>query len=365
MERIALIADIHSNIVALKAILEDIENKGIKRIFCLGDLVLKGSSPCEVVDIISSKCEIVIKGNGDDGAVNPQGIKGKEWYNIRLGKEKVQYLDNLPMYKDIYISGTYIRMFHATKNDFNYRILDTASIEEKMKLFYDENNNVPDMVIYADIHKQYMQKIKNKTIINIGSVGNPLEMSILDNVDVNMEEMTQAHYCIIEGEVDCREKKPISIQFVRVPYDINEEIRLAKKNNSPQIDNYILELNSAKYRGKKKKYIGKVIKDSFINDKCLDGIKIEKEEIANNGIDIIYTINVYEDTIKYLAENLKANNYYMYFWNEKNIIVIYKDKIFEINHDDKPKMKEAINYGINNGIPEKEFYFLIDNKYSL
>ena len=57
MEKIALIADIHSNIVALKAVLEDIESRGITRIFCLGDIVLKGSSPCETLDLIRNKCE--------------------------------------------------------------------------------------------------------------------------------------------------------------------------------------------------------------------------------------------------------------------------------------------------------------------
>ena len=35
MERIAIIADVHSNIVALKAVMNDIESRWIKRIFCL------------------------------------------------------------------------------------------------------------------------------------------------------------------------------------------------------------------------------------------------------------------------------------------------------------------------------------------
>lgn len=359
MDRIALISDIHSNIVALKAVLEDIENRGIHRIFCLGDLVLKGSSPCEVVDTIKEKCEIVLKGNCDEGAVNPQGIKGKEWYTNCLGKERLEYLDNLPMYQDIYMSGSYIRMFHATKNDFNDRILDTSSIEEKMRLFEEEEGKIPDMVIYADIHKQYMQKIKNKTIINIGSVGNPLEMSILDETDVNMEEMTQAHYCILEGEINSKERKPLSIQFVRVPYLIEQEIALAKENHSPNIESYILELKTTKYRGKKQKYIGKVAKNSLLNPKCLDGIKIEKEEMSEKRKDSIYTIKVYEDTVKYLAENLKSNQDYMYFWNEKNILILYKNKTFTINYEDKNKIQEAIQYGIHMGIPEEELDFKI------
>lgn len=258
MEKIALIADIHSNIVALKAVLEDIESKGITRIFCLGDIVLKGSSPCETLDLIRNKCEVVIKGNCDNYAVkpnykNPTGnhLYHRKWYNNILGEERIGYLRNLPMYMDLYISGSLVRMFHATKNDLDYRIFDISSIDEKMKLFEDEAN-IPDIVIYADIHKQYLQKIVNKTIINIGSVGNALEISIPNDGTVDMEEMTQAHYCIIEGEMGDKEKKALSIQFVRVPYDINKEIELAKKSNSPGLEKYELELTKAKYRGKNK-----------------------------------------------------------------------------------------------------------------
>lgn len=99
MEKIALISDIHSNIVALKAVLEDIESKGITRIFCLGDIVLKGSSPCETLDLIRNKCEVVIKGNCDNYAVNPNynnptenHLYHRKWYNNILGEERIGYL---------------------------------------------------------------------------------------------------------------------------------------------------------------------------------------------------------------------------------------------------------------------------------
>lgn len=258
MEKIALIADIHSNIVALKAVLEDIESRGITRIFCLGDIVLKGSSPCETLDLIRNKCEVVIKGNCDNYAVNPNHNKPsanhlyhRKWYNNILGKERIEYLSNLPMYKDLYISGSLVRMFHATKNDLDYRIFDISSIEEKMKLFEDKEN-IPDIVIYADIHKQYLQKIVNKTILNVGSVGNALEISIPNDDTVNMGEITQAYYCIIEGEIGAKEKNALSIQFIRVPYNIEEELKLARKNNSPSYEKYELELIKGKYRGKEK-----------------------------------------------------------------------------------------------------------------
>ena len=92
-------------------------------------------------------------------------------------------------------------------------------------------------------------------------------------------------------------------------------------------------------------------KDSFIDSQCLDGINIEKED------DSSYTIKVPEDTIKELVQNLKSEKYYIYFWNGKSIMITYKDKIFEMDKDDKEKIEEAVNYGVNLGISKEELNF--------
>lgn len=253
MEKVAIISDIHSNITALETVLEDINKRGIKRIFCAGDLVLKGSSPCEVVDIIREKCEVVVVGNTDQAAIEPpKKSKHKQWHNKILGEERINYLKELPMYFDFYMSGSLIRMFHASKNDTHYRTTDFASAEDKMKLFEDENGVIPDIVVYGDIHIQYMQKFYNKTIVNVGSVGNVVEFSNHDESIEDMSETIQAYYAIIEGEYGQKKKSSISIQFVRLPYDINKEIEIATKNNSPSLENYILELTTATYRKNKK-----------------------------------------------------------------------------------------------------------------
>lgn len=260
MDRIALIGDIHANIVALKAVLSDIESRGISRIFCLGDVVLKGSSPCETLDLVRDKCEVVLKGNCDDYAVKSDSDinvslsdnKHRKWYNEKLGKERIEYLNSLPMYKDFYFSGSLIRLFHASKDDLNFRIGDTFPIEEKLKLFEDDKT-IPNIVVYADIHKQYLQKIQYKTLLNIGSVGNPLEMNFNEDEIDNKEELTQAYYCILEGYFNEKERKTLGINFVRVPYDIEKELELAKKNNIPDYEKYELEIRKGKYRGKNSK----------------------------------------------------------------------------------------------------------------
>jgi len=251
VEKIAIISDIHGNITALKTVLEDISKRGITRIFCAGDLVLRGSSPCEVVDIVKQKCEIIVKGNADEGAINGNTLH-KIWHREKLGKERLEFLENLPMYYDFYMSGSLIRMFHASKNDTNFRVLDFASVEEKMKLFEDENGISPDIVLYGDIHIQYMQKFYNKTLVNVGSVGNVVENLNHDETIKDMSETLQAYYTILEGEYSSRQRSSLSIQFIRVPYDINQEIEIAKKNNCASLENYILELTTGMYRKNKK-----------------------------------------------------------------------------------------------------------------
>ena len=97
-----------------------------------------------------------------------------------------------------------------------------------------------------------MQKFFNKTIVNVGSVGNIVEYLHHDNTIEDMSESLQAYYTILEGEYDSREKSSLSINFVRVPYDIEKEIEIARKNNIPSLENYILELKTGMYRKNKK-----------------------------------------------------------------------------------------------------------------
>jgi predicted phosphodiesterase len=70
----AIISDIHSNLEALQAVLEDIANHQVEDIYCLGDVVGYGPNPCECLDLIM-KCKVVLLGNHDQGAMfDPDGF---------------------------------------------------------------------------------------------------------------------------------------------------------------------------------------------------------------------------------------------------------------------------------------------------
>ena len=70
----AIISDIHSNLEALQAVLQDIEKHKVSEIYCLGDVVGYGPNPRECVDLVM-KCKVVLLGNHDQGAMfDPEGF---------------------------------------------------------------------------------------------------------------------------------------------------------------------------------------------------------------------------------------------------------------------------------------------------
>lgn len=64
--KVAVISDIHSNIEALDAVLEDIKGRNCEKIICLGDLVGYGPHPNEVLQKMMSLDISIVMGNYDE-----------------------------------------------------------------------------------------------------------------------------------------------------------------------------------------------------------------------------------------------------------------------------------------------------------
>src|SRR5258708_29297897 len=63
--RRALISDIHGNLIALRAALEDCRRQRLDDIVCLGDICGYGPDPIECIDIVRSTCVWTLCGNHD------------------------------------------------------------------------------------------------------------------------------------------------------------------------------------------------------------------------------------------------------------------------------------------------------------
>lgn len=113
MDRIAIISDVHANITALNAVLDDIHSRGISRIFCLGDSVTKCCNPDLVIDKLRENCEVVLRGNCDESISSPNAKLKSFWSRVKIGEERANYLHNLPVMTEFYMSGRLVRLFHA------------------------------------------------------------------------------------------------------------------------------------------------------------------------------------------------------------------------------------------------------------
>ena len=258
--KIAIISDIHGNLEALKATLKDIEERKVEKIICLGDIIAKGVHPKECLALIRTKCEIVLQGNCDIyfstehrniDEMDEQERKRIKWNQSLINKEDREYLLNLPFCYEFYMSGSLVRLFHATPTANNKAVLNVNSIETKYQMFLPsektQSQDIADIIIYGHIHHPYMDKIYNKTIINVGSVGNSFDVIRNENKDSNVLETTKSNYLIIEGEYGSKEySSDISFQFIKVPYDIYSELQDEELNI--ERENYRFELKKGMYR---------------------------------------------------------------------------------------------------------------------
>lgn len=244
MERIAIISDIHGNMPALKAVLKDSEDKQVTEIYCLGDLVGKGPDSELVVDLIREHCNIVVRGNWDENIATHSEWQTMKWHQAVLGEERLAYLRSLPFQHDFYLSGQRVRLLHASPESVHVRVYQSDPLEKRLAMFQNtketggflNTENQPDIVGYGDIHWSFVQYLREKTLFNTGSVGNSLERP-------------DASYVILEGHLHSEKKESYSITVIRVPYDNEMAVQLAKQKQMPDLEPYIKEVRTARYRG--------------------------------------------------------------------------------------------------------------------
>ncbi|HEY6751018.1 MAG TPA: metallophosphoesterase family protein [Rubrobacteraceae bacterium] len=100
----AVISDIHGNLEALEAVLEDVPD-GVEEIYCLGDVIGYGASPNECCESVRSYEMPVISGNHDLAVTdlstdlawfNPVAAAAIEWTREQLTPDNAEFLRTRP-----------------------------------------------------------------------------------------------------------------------------------------------------------------------------------------------------------------------------------------------------------------------------
>lgn len=240
MDRIAIISDPHGNVQGLDAVLADIAAHGITRIFCLGDLVGKGPDGPAVIDRCREVCELTVQGNWDAMVAWEGDFPQHLWHRALIGPERCTYLREVPGSIDFLLSGRRVRLFHASSTGIYHRVRMSGPHDAHLQMF--ENTTftgaqaAPDLVGYGDLHVAFSLAVAGKTLFNVGSVGNPLDMPT-------------ASYGVLEGSYGSATPSGWSLSIRRVPYDIEAAIAAGYASGMPDADAYANELRTARYRG--------------------------------------------------------------------------------------------------------------------
>ncbi|MGP4106319.1 metallophosphoesterase family protein [Virgibacillus sp. L01] len=223
--KLAFISDIHGNALALDAVLKDIEQKEIDKIYVLGDLCYRGPEPKRSLDLVRSLKTDVIKGNADEwvvrgvqnGEVPDQAFeimtKERDWTYSKLNSDSIDYLSQLPTELNLDYSNFKIHAFHATPLSLFDVVqpheLDDVTEEKLMK-------RDADLYIYGHIHKPYIRNVNGKCIVNTGSIGLPFD------------GLSMASYVVVNVE-----KNSFQVSIVRVKYNEHDVINQFRESDYP------------------------------------------------------------------------------------------------------------------------------------
>ena len=180
MRKIAIIADIHANIIYFKKVLEDIQKRGINDFIFLGDYVLDGFDNNEILELIKKQNSLaIIMGNKEEfffdnfdiSKYNCEQFKNIIYTYKSLSKENLEYIKKLPIYVNLEIEGVKILCCHGAP-DF---IRDSFG-ENDYEKFDDLINKYNfDVYLHGHTHLGYYKEYNNHYFINPSSLGMPLD----------------------------------------------------------------------------------------------------------------------------------------------------------------------------------------------
>lgn len=197
-----MISDIHGNLPALDAVLDDVSHIRPDLIVHGGDLALGGPHPAEAVarvrelgwPSVLGNTDIVLSGEAEIVKHHPRGFVGDAARRTisMLDEDAIQWLVTRPLEW----SGHDVAVMHAAPGDCWKIVGHNASDQELMETYSPLNAPV---VVYGHVHHAFVRRLPGLTVVNSGSVSLSLDGDV------------RATYAVIDGD---------RIEHRRVPYDV-------------------------------------------------------------------------------------------------------------------------------------------------
>jgi predicted phosphodiesterase len=221
---LALISDIHGNLVALDGVLADLRRRGVDRIVCLGDVAATGPQPAEAIERIGELGCPVVMGNTDEFLLDPvdDGTDDSEdWRRIVeidiwcAGRLEEHHRELVRGYRPV-VALDGVVCYHGTPRSNTEQLhADTPAAQLGPMLAGYEGR------IFAGghTHVAMLRRHQGAIVINPGSVGMPFEAA-----GEEIRNPPWAEYAIVRGS---------DVEFIRVPVGVEAIVSAATAGDMP------------------------------------------------------------------------------------------------------------------------------------
>jgi putative phosphoesterase len=207
-EAVAVIADIHGNLPALRASLDRIDELGIERIYCGGDLVGYGPQPNEVCALIEHQLIPTIYGYAiardehDCGCAyidqhdRELGQESVEWTLVNTNQRSKDFMRELSFDLHFQVGEVPVHLVHGSPRKVNEYLFEDKPASLYERLAGAEQDRV---LVFGHTHKPWVHEFGGVLFVNCGSVGKPKDgdprgafavlRPAVDSVEVTIERV--------------------------------------------------------------------------------------------------------------------------------------------------------------------------------
>lgn len=219
--RVAVISDVHANLIALEAVIADIrEHARPHRIIGLGDFVFGGPEPAATVDLLQRTCDLAIAGNTDPWITRRRAPSQKlaplcQWATERLSTAALEWLAMLPaQVRSDALPG--LLGVHATPRSDDETVMPDADERAFAESFGGVDAGV---IVCGHIHIPYVRPVGQSTVVGVGSVGFPADGD------------PRASYAVLEFDGE-----QWTATHRRVPYDVDAVVSQIRRSGMPDAE---------------------------------------------------------------------------------------------------------------------------------
>jgi predicted phosphodiesterase len=233
---IAFFSDVHGNLPALQAVLNDLGQRQPDMVFCLGDLVGYAPWPNEVINEVRRRGIPTLAGNYDQGvglasadcgcayktdADRHLGAQSIAYTNQVVGEQERRYLRMLPKHMRLDFQDEpatlSLLLVHGSPRRINQYLFEDFPESNFVRLLQDA---AADILVFGHTHKPYHRTLayqhegetRYRHAINIGSVGKPKDGD------------PRAAYLLLhlDEATHLTDAASVRSEFVRVAYDVEQ-----------------------------------------------------------------------------------------------------------------------------------------------